>query len=149
MPAPGEPLFQAAAANLNPWTGAKVDTKNPERGPMLIISGELDHTLPGAISSASYKREKRNDRVTEIVKMPNRGHALTVDGGWREVADTALAFDPRAFRRPPGPRVATAGAHPLAAVRDYHRRIPARRGLAPAGRARRTRTWPAEAAPPT
>jgi non-heme chloroperoxidase len=92
VPAPGEPLFQAAAANLNPWTEAKVDTKNPERGPMLIISGELDHTVPWSISNASYKREKRNDGVTEIVKMPGRGHALTIDGGWREVADTALGF---------------------------------------------------------
>jgi len=92
VPAPGEPLFQAAAANLNPWTEAKVDTKNPKRGPMLIISGELDHTVPWSISNASYKRERRNDGVTEIVKIPNRGHALTIDSGWREVADTALAF---------------------------------------------------------
>jgi len=92
VPAPGEPLFQAAAANLNPWTEAKVDTKNPKRGPMLIISGELDHTVPWSISNASYKRERRNDGVTEIVKIPNRGHALTIDSGWREVADTALGF---------------------------------------------------------
>ena len=92
VPAPGEPLFQAAAANLNPWTQAKVDTKNPERGPMLIVSGELDHTVPWAISNASYKREKRNEGVTEIVRIPNRGHALTIDNGWREVAETALAF---------------------------------------------------------
>ena len=92
VPAPGEPLFQAAAANLNPWTEAKVDSKNPKRGPMLIISGELDHTVPWAISNASYKREKRNTGVTEIVKVPNRGHALTIDSGWREVADTALGF---------------------------------------------------------
>jgi non-heme chloroperoxidase len=92
VPAPGEPLFQAAAANLNPWTEAKVDSKNPERGPMLIISGELDHTVPWSISNASYKRERRNDGVTEIVKIPGRGHALTIDAGWREVADTALGF---------------------------------------------------------
>jgi len=92
VPAPGKPLFQAAAANLNPWTEVKVDTKNPARGPMLIISGEVDHTAPWAISNASYKREKRNEGVTEIVKIPNRGHALTIDGGWREVADTALGF---------------------------------------------------------
>jgi non-heme chloroperoxidase len=92
VPAPGAPLFQAAAANLNPWTEAKVDTKNPERGPLLIISGERDHTVPWAIANASYKRQKRNAAVTEIVEMPNRGHALTIDSGWREVADTALAF---------------------------------------------------------
>ena len=92
VPASGAPLFQAAAANLNPWTEAKVDSKNPERGPLLIISGELDHTVPWAIANASYKRQKRNEGVTEIVEMPGRGHALTIDSGWREVADTALAF---------------------------------------------------------
>jgi pimeloyl-ACP methyl ester carboxylesterase len=92
VPASGVPLFQAATANLNPWTEAKVDTKNPDRGPLLIIDGEKDHTVPWAIANASYKRQKRNDGVTEIIKMPNRGHALTIDSGWREVADTALAF---------------------------------------------------------
>jgi pimeloyl-ACP methyl ester carboxylesterase len=92
VPAPGAPLFQAATANLNPWTEAKVDTENPDRGPMLIVSGEKDHTVPWAIANASYKRQKRNEGVTEIVEVPNRGHALTIDSGWREVADTALAF---------------------------------------------------------
>ncbi len=92
VPAPGAPLFQAASANLNPWTEAKVNTRNPERGPLLIISGEKDHTVPWAIANASYKRQKHNDGVTEIVEIPNRGHALTIDSGWREVADTALAF---------------------------------------------------------
>src|SRR6266849_1719625 len=92
VPGPGEPLFQAAAANLNPWSEAKVKTKNPERGPMLIISADTDHTVPWAIANASYKLQKRNEAVTEIVKMKNRGHALTIDKGWREVADTALAF---------------------------------------------------------
>jgi len=92
VPAPGAPLFQAAAENLNPWTEAKVDTKNPNRGPLLIISGDKDHTVPPAIANASYKNQKRNEGVTEIVEMPNRGHALVIDNGWREVADTALAF---------------------------------------------------------
>jgi pimeloyl-ACP methyl ester carboxylesterase len=92
VPAPGEPLFQAATANLNPWTEAKVDTRNPERGPLLILDGELDNTVPWAIANASYNRQKRNEGVTEIAKVPGRGHALTIDGGWREVADTALAF---------------------------------------------------------
>ena len=92
VPAPGKPLFQAAAANLNPWTEVKVDSKNPGRGPMLIVSGEMDHTVPWSIANASFKREKRNDGVTEIVQIPGRGHALTIDGGWREVATTALGF---------------------------------------------------------
>jgi non-heme chloroperoxidase len=92
VPAPGAPLFQAATANLNPWTEAKVNSKNPARGPLLIISGEKDHTVPWAIANASYKKQKRNEGVTEITEMANRGHALTIDSGWREVADTALAF---------------------------------------------------------
>jgi non-heme chloroperoxidase len=92
VPAPGAPLFQAATANLNPWTEAKVNSKNPDRGPLLIISGEKDNTVPWAIANASFKKQKRNEGVTEIVEIPNRGHGLTVDSGWREVADTALAF---------------------------------------------------------
>ena len=92
VPASGVPLFQAALANLNPWTEAKVDTKNPDRGPLLFISGQKDNTVPWAITNASYKQQKGNKAVTEIVEMPNRGHALVIDSGWREVADTALAF---------------------------------------------------------
>jgi non-heme chloroperoxidase len=92
VPAPGQPLFQAAAANFNPWTEAKVDSENPERGPLLIVAGEKDHTIPFAIANASFKREQRNEGVTEIVTMPGRGHALTIDSGWRAVADTALNF---------------------------------------------------------
>lgn len=92
VPASGVPLFQAAAANLNPWTEVKVDTKNPARGPLLIISGEKDHTVPWAIANASFKQQEHNEGTTEIVEMPNRGHALTIDSGWREVAETALKF---------------------------------------------------------
>ncbi|MGA2045113.1 MAG: alpha/beta hydrolase [Roseiarcus sp.] len=92
VPASGKPLFQAAAANLNPWTEARVDVANPERGPLLIISGEKDNTVPWAIANASFGQQKGNSGVTEIVEMPNRGHALTIDDGWREVAQVALAF---------------------------------------------------------
>jgi non-heme chloroperoxidase len=92
VPAAGAPLFQAAAANLNPWTEAKVDTENPDRGPLLLISGETDNTVPWAIVHASFEKQKRNPGVTEIVQIPNRGHALTIDSGWREVATTALEF---------------------------------------------------------
>ena len=88
----GISLVQMGNANLNPRTQAKVDTRNPDRGPLLIIEGEKDHTVPWAIAKAAYKRQRRNPAVTEIVKMPNRGHALTIDHGWREVAQTALDF---------------------------------------------------------
>jgi non-heme chloroperoxidase len=90
--APGAPLFQAASANLNPWTEAKVDTTNPKRGPLLVISGEKDHTVPRSIAEASFKKQKKNQDTTEFIEIPGRGHALTIDSGWREVCDTALDF---------------------------------------------------------
>jgi pimeloyl-ACP methyl ester carboxylesterase len=92
VPGSGVPLFQAAAANLNPWTEVKVNTKNPDRGPLLIMSGEKDNTVPWSIANASYKKQARNEGLTEIVEMPDRGHALVIDSGWQEVADTALGF---------------------------------------------------------
>ncbi len=88
----GIALVQMGNANLNPWTESKVDTKNPDRGPLLILDGEKDHTVPWAIANASYKRQKPNSSVTEIKKMPNRGHSLTIDHGWQEVAQTTLDF---------------------------------------------------------
>ncbi|MGW4769829.1 alpha/beta hydrolase [Nocardia sp. NPDC004278] len=90
--APGAPLFQAAAANLNPWSEAKVDTDNPARGPLLIISGEQDHTVPRVISEAAFHQQRKNSDVTEFVEIPGRGHALTIDSGWRDVAETSLKF---------------------------------------------------------
>ena len=90
--APGAALMQMANANLNPFTEAKLDPKNPARGPLLIIDGEKDHTVPWAIANASYKRQSRNEAVTEIEKVPDRGHSLTIDSGWREVCDRAIAF---------------------------------------------------------
>jgi pimeloyl-ACP methyl ester carboxylesterase len=92
VPAAGAPLFQAATANVNPWTQAQVDTLNQERGPLLIVSGQKDHTVPWAIANASFRQQQINPGLTEIVEMPNRGHSLIIDSGWREVADTALAF---------------------------------------------------------
>ncbi len=90
--APGKPIFQAAIANFNPSSETKADTKNPERGPLLIFTGESDHAVPPAMSKAAYKVQSRNPGVTEHVEMPNRGHSLTIDHGWREVAENALAF---------------------------------------------------------
>ncbi|GAB3598527.1 alpha/beta fold hydrolase [Kineococcus gypseus] len=90
--ASGVPLFQAAAANLNPFTEVKVDVHHRERGPLLLISGEKDTTVPWAITHASYSRQKHNPGVTEIVEIPGRGHSLTIDSGWREVAQSALDF---------------------------------------------------------
>ncbi len=92
VPGSGRPIFQAATANLNPWTEAQVNTHNPERGPLLIISGEFDHTVPWAIAHASFKQQEKNPAVTEIKEIPDRGHSLTIDHGWREIAGVALEF---------------------------------------------------------
>jgi len=92
VPASGEPIFQAAAANLNPWTEAKVDSKNPDRGPMLIIAGGKDHTVPVAISKSSFKHEEDNPGVTEMIELEDRGHAMVIDDNWQEVAETSLKF---------------------------------------------------------
>jgi pimeloyl-ACP methyl ester carboxylesterase len=92
VPGSGAPVFQVAFENINPWTELKVDTKNPDRGPLLIINGDKDHQVPWAIGEASYKREARNPGVTELLELPNRGHSLVIDSGWREVADKALEF---------------------------------------------------------
>ena len=98
VPASGAPLFQAATANLNPWTQAKANYKDPERGPMLIVSGEKDNTAPPAITNAIFRKQSKNPGVTETVTMPNRGHGLVVDHGWREVCDVSLNFVSRFVR---------------------------------------------------
>ncbi len=90
--ASGIPIFQAAAANLNPFSETKVKFKAEDRGPILIISGENDHTVPHAISHAAYKKHSKNTAVTEFTEIPDRGHSLTIDHGWTEVAQTALDF---------------------------------------------------------
>jgi pimeloyl-ACP methyl ester carboxylesterase len=92
VPAAGGPLFQAASAHLDPWAAAKVRTKHAGRGPLLLVCGEQDHTAPAAIVDDAYKDQKRNPAVTKLVRIPGRGHSLTIDSGWREVAEIAVAF---------------------------------------------------------
>ena len=98
VPGAGAPLFQAATANLNPWTEVQVDSENPQRGPLLIISGEKDNTVPWAIANASFKQQQKNASTTEIKEMKDRGHSLVIDSGWREVAETALEFIQRTVK---------------------------------------------------
>ncbi|GAA0588087.1 alpha/beta fold hydrolase [Paractinoplanes ferrugineus] len=99
VPAPGAPLFQAAVANFNPWSEVKVDHDNPSRGPLLIIAGEKDHTVPQAISEYNFKIQQKNSGTTEFASIPGRGHSLTIDSGWLEVANTSLAFVQRFAER--------------------------------------------------
>jgi pimeloyl-ACP methyl ester carboxylesterase len=89
---PGKPIFQAALANFNPGAETRADTKSPERGPLLIFTGGDDHAVPPAMSRAAFKKQSHNPSVTEHVEMPDRGHSLTIDHGWREVAEKALDF---------------------------------------------------------
>lgn len=88
---PGRPLFEGANANLNPGSPAKVDTKNPDRGPLLVIGGTKDHTVPPAIYKASFKAQTKNSAQSEIAEF-DRGHSLTIDKGWKEIAEKALSF---------------------------------------------------------
>ena len=89
----GVPIFQAAFANFNPGTEVKAEKKNADRGPMLVISGEKDHQVPHAIAKASYKKQRKNkENVTEFTEIPGRGHSLTIDSGWQQVAQVSLDF---------------------------------------------------------
>jgi non-heme chloroperoxidase len=91
-PAPGRPLFQAATANLFPWTVVKAEARSTDRGPMLLITGGKDHIVPFALTNAAYKRQQKNAASTELVEIPGVGHSLVIDSHWTEVADAALAF---------------------------------------------------------
>lgn len=107
VPAAGKPVFQSAAANFNPWTEAKVDTDNLDRGPLLVVAGGSDHTVPPAIAKAAYERQMHNQGVTELAELAGRGHALTIDHGWRDVALVALSFV-RRFLEPQPSGIGTA-----------------------------------------
>jgi pimeloyl-ACP methyl ester carboxylesterase len=92
VPGSGTALFQAAAANINPRTEDRLDPRNPERGPLLLIAGEKDHTVPLAVVRAAYDLQKHNPAVTEFHEMLNHGHSLTIDKGWYKVAEVAYDF---------------------------------------------------------
>ena len=92
IPAPGKPLFEAASANFNPYSPVTVDTANEMRGPLLLVTGGKDHTVPGAITYAECKKYRHSNAVTDLHEFPDRAHSLTIDSGWREVADVVLAW---------------------------------------------------------
>jgi pimeloyl-ACP methyl ester carboxylesterase len=92
IPAPGKPLFEAAAANFSLHSPAAVATDNAARGPLLLVMGGQDHTVPEAITKATLKQYRHSDAVTELIDFEDRGHSLTIDAGWREVADASLAW---------------------------------------------------------
>jgi non-heme chloroperoxidase len=92
VPASSVPIFQAATANFNPFAETKIITDNADRGPLLLIAGADDHTVPQAVVENEYRIQQKNPGVTELVVIPGRGHSLIIDSGWREVADESLEF---------------------------------------------------------
>ena len=92
IPAPGRPLFEAAAANFSLHSPAAVDTRNEIRGPLLLVMGGQDHTVPEAITKSTLKQYRHSEAVTDLIEFDDRGHSLTIDDGWREVADASLAW---------------------------------------------------------
>jgi pimeloyl-ACP methyl ester carboxylesterase len=92
IPSPARPLFQAAAANFSMHSQAKVDTDNNTRGPLLLISGLEDHTVPDVVTRSTLKQYRSSTAVTELKQFEGRGHSLTIDNGWRDVADAVLAW---------------------------------------------------------
>jgi pimeloyl-ACP methyl ester carboxylesterase len=92
VPAPARPLFQAAAANFSLHSQAAVDTTNETRGPLLLISGTADHTVPDVSTRSTLKQYRRSSAVTELKQLEGRGHSLTIDHGWPDVAETSLQW---------------------------------------------------------
>jgi pimeloyl-ACP methyl ester carboxylesterase len=90
IPSPGRPLFEAAIANFSPNSPAKVNTANADRGPLLLVTGGKDHTVPPAITKSTLKLHQKSAAVTELKEFPDRGHSLTIDNGWRAVAESSL-----------------------------------------------------------
>src|SRR6266516_5962193 len=90
VPSPGKPLFEAARANCIPRSPAKVNTQNKTRGPLLLIAGGREHTVPAAITTATRRLYHKSPSITDFREFPDCGHSLTIDHGWREVAQQSL-----------------------------------------------------------
>jgi pimeloyl-ACP methyl ester carboxylesterase len=92
IPSPGKPLFEAAFANFTPNAPTTIATDNATRGPLLLTSGDHDHTVPPAIVKGTLKQYAKSPAITEFRTIEGRGHSLTIDHGWEEVAQIALDF---------------------------------------------------------
>jgi pimeloyl-ACP methyl ester carboxylesterase len=90
IPGPGRPLFEASAANFKKTSPAAVDTRRDDRGPLLIMAGGRDHTVPAVVAKAAYRLYAGSGAITDFHEFPDRGHSLVLDHGWREVADVTL-----------------------------------------------------------
>ena len=59
---------------------------------LLITGGTADHTVPLVSAKAAHKLYRKSNAVTDFHEFEGRGHSLTIDHGWRDVADTTLAW---------------------------------------------------------
>lgn len=86
----------AAAVAIAPFedTGlARLRTPSVRRGALLIMAGDQDHAVPLAVARAAFERQRRDsDAVSEFTAFAGRGHKLTTESGWLDVAETALRF---------------------------------------------------------
>ena len=112
VPAPGGPLFEAAFANINPWTDDRLDAHRQLRGRLLLIAGEQDHVVPPAVVEAEYKLQKRNASPTELRVLAGKGHSLVIDRGWKDVAAAALQFASQSVGTPAEPQPTSSGEAP-------------------------------------
>ena len=92
MPALARPLFKTAFGNLNRRSPTAMDTQNPDCGPLLLISCQKDRMVPDVATRANYKRYGESTAVTDLKQFADRGHSLTIDSHWRQVADYALGW---------------------------------------------------------
>ena len=92
IPGPGRPLFEDATANFSKKSPAAVDTHVADRGPLLITSGTVDHTVPRSVTAAVVKLYEGGPSRTDYREFEGRGHSLSIDSGWRDVADVALEW---------------------------------------------------------
>jgi len=92
IPGPGKPLFQGAAANFSRHSPAKVDTQKADRGPLLLTSGTDDHTVPLKVTEEVFAMYEKGSGHTDLHLFEGRGHSLTIDHGWSDVAHVILKW---------------------------------------------------------
>lgn len=90
VPGAGRVLWQGALANFNPHSALKVDFRNPDRAPLLLIAGGSDHVVPPSVDRQMAKKEGKAPAVTDYKEFPGRSHFTIGQEGWEEVADYAL-----------------------------------------------------------
>jgi len=92
IPSPARGLFEVAFANFKLHSASKVQTDNETRGPLLLISGTADHTVPDVTTRAAFRQYRDSSAITELRQFEGRGHSLTIDAGWLDVATACLSW---------------------------------------------------------